>query len=251
MSGLREFFGALFDGGAASAAALLLLISLGLWIVIIERGRALGGLAGLALSPGARKRRAQARARLARTFQEFLAEPASAGPDDDTSGASADRSPSLVAGPVAGLVAASRAADGPTSRLFLRFLEDGAPQTADVRDVRLRAARILCEREIGGGFPSIALLGRLALLAGLLGNVAALAETLRVAGTSSPLDPAAWRVGLPSALVFTELGAAAALLALLSGSWLRRLSRSLEEEIRIACRRLEAWNGPWGRKADA
>jgi len=238
MTPIGAALGPLFDGGTAAVAGAAVLISTALWIVAIERVRFVTALSGFALLPSRRKRQSHARARLSRALAGLASAPAGIRERPGEGDAATEAQ------------AASRVFDSPASRLVLRFFEEGPPPTADLRDLRLRVSREICEREIRSGIPLIDRLGRLALAVGLLGNVAALAETLQHLGSTSPFDTAVWRDGPPAALLVTEMAIAAAFVAVLARAWLARRARFHLEELRLAGLSLERWIGQWtARKA--
>jgi len=196
---VRSFQG-LIAGAGYLVAVPLVLLSAGLWILLVERAAALSYSPWKSLLPALRQRKETADAGFHQALDAYLSEPRSE---------LATR-----------LVERSGAVEGPEALLVRRSLLGGDAMSGDLRKLRLRGAYLLGCSEISAGVDLARCLARATLLWGVFAAVTGLERTFFTVSANGLHSELLWNESATSAVTGCELALIAFLPCLLGVFWL-------------------------------
>lgn len=209
---------ALVKEGTLPVVLPLILCSIGIWVLIIERGFFLFDTALFFWWPPLRRKHRAIKQAVADRLDEYL--------EDPTEEKRLE------------LLALCRRHRSVYHRFLSRVLRERAGANGATTDLMLAEASLIEELETEKGLGLLSTLSKVAPLLGLLGTVAGMIQTFQAMMYASTSDPRALSSGVSIALIATEVGLVVALPGVIAMSWLSRRAQVLQEEIRLVSMRL-------------
>jgi biopolymer transport protein ExbB/TolQ len=207
------------EEGSIQVILPLILISVAMFFLVVERSLYLFGSSWAFFWPPARRRLRDLETKVSDAFDNYIESPT---PDTRL-----------------GLIDAAKRLPTPYGRFFLRLLEQSEFPSAGLRDLELSVASLDETLEIERGLGILSALAKAAPLFGLLGTVMGMIQTFKAMMLASTSDPKALSSGISIALIATEVGLIVAMPGVVSMSWLSKRAQSLQEEIGLASMRLK------------
>jgi hypothetical protein len=208
----------------------LLVLSVLLWVLVIERSAALGANPWGVLSRQRRRRFVLARAEIDAALSEYCAAPTD------------ERAETLVA--------RCAALADPASLLVRRALAGRKRTSPEAARMVLDGAYQLGLRELERGLGLLRALTRAVVGLGVLAAIGGLAESLQAMASFGVHEESAWLEGAPRALIGCQLGAVALLPGWLGTVWLSRRGVFYRREIGVRHAALRSLFAP-GKAAGA
>lgn len=213
MSDLFLRLHALFVEGTYGILVPLLVVSVAMSILVLERVRYLFGPAWTLLWPRARAARSKLEAELLAAVDTYIEGPTPASRRE--------------------ILALAGRYEGPYGRFLLHLMRGEGLVASHLRDLQIGEASLLGALDIERGLTLISTLAKVAPLIGLLGTVTGMIQTFSAMMVASTSDPRALSSGVSIALIATEVGLFVALPGVLSMTWLSRRAQALEEELNL------------------
>lgn len=220
---------AIIEEGTLPVILPLILCSIGIWVLIIERGFFLFDTTLYAFWPPLRRKRQEIKDAVGNCLNEYLEDPTEAKRRE--------------------LIDLCRRHKSAYHRFLIRALTERTGSSAATTDLMLAEASLNQELEIEKGLGLLSTLSKVAPLLGLLGTVTGMIQTFQAMMFASTSDPRALSSGVSIALIATEVGLVVGLPGVIGMSWLSRRAQVLEEEIRLVSMRLRQVLVPTAKEA--
>jgi hypothetical protein len=204
---------AFLERGGYPITILLVLLSIALWTLVVERAVALGEAPWELVVPRLRRKRLLARALFQDAFGAYTAVPTLENEAQLLQRCESLRTPATV--------------------LVERFLAASRQVTLPLRELLGAKAALLGQREIEKRFLLLRQLLRAALLLGVLAAVSGLERSLTAMSSFCAHEESAWAEGLPRSLAGCQLAGMVLLPGLLGHLWLSYRAARARRELRI------------------